>query len=170
LGRVLGVADRAVGAVAEPLRMLFEPGMVERALDGEIERDLQAVFGGGGDQPAEILGRAERRVDRIVSAFDAADGIGAAGIVGPGLQCIVAALAVGRADGMDRREIEDVEAHVANAGKALVTSSNVPRERGKSSYQLANSACGRSTSTAMAAWRQEKARSSASATRRRVSL
>ncbi len=50
-----------------------------------------------------------------------------------------------------------------------MTSSNVPRERGKSSYQLANSACGRSTSTAIGSGRLASARSSTSAIWRRVS-
>src|SRR5437899_12518468 len=89
--------------------------MVERALDGEVERDLQALFARSSDQAAKILRRAERRMNRVVPTLDAADGIGAAGIIGAGREGVVAALAVGRADGMDRREIEDVEAHVADA-------------------------------------------------------
>ena len=98
--------------------MLLQPGMVGRALDGEIERDLQAVFARRGDQAAKILERAERRMNRVVPAFGAADGIGAAGIVRAGASGVVAALAVGRADRMDRREIEHVEAHVADARQA----------------------------------------------------
>ena len=119
LRRILGVADRAVGAAAEPLRMLLEPGMIERTLDGEIERDLQALLGRGGDQAAKILRRAERRMNRVVPALDATDGIGAAGIVWPGRKRVVATLAVGRADRMDRREVEDIEAHVADARQGL---------------------------------------------------
>ena len=47
LGRVLGVLEGAVGAVVEPLRVLGEPGMVGRALDREIERDVDPVSGRG---------------------------------------------------------------------------------------------------------------------------
>ena len=36
LGRVLGVLQRAVGAAVEPLRVLGEPRVVGRALDGEV--------------------------------------------------------------------------------------------------------------------------------------
>jgi hypothetical protein len=36
--------------------MLLEPGMVGRALDGEIERDLEPVLAAGRHQPAEVLG------------------------------------------------------------------------------------------------------------------
>ena len=47
LRRVLGVADRAVGPALEPLRMLLEPGMIRRALHGEVERDFHAVLAAG---------------------------------------------------------------------------------------------------------------------------
>ena len=42
LRRVLGVLDRAVGAAVEPLRMLAQPRVVGRALDREVERELDA--------------------------------------------------------------------------------------------------------------------------------
>lgn len=50
-------------------------------------------------------------MDRLVAALLAADRIRAAGVAGLGTQGIVAALAMGAADGVDRREIENVEAH-----------------------------------------------------------
>src|SRR3979411_2268080 len=93
--------------------------MVERALYGKVECDLQAVFTRSGNQTAKILRRAQRRMNRIVPTLGAADGIGTAGIIGAGLEGVVATLAVGRADRMDRREIEDVEAHVADARHGL---------------------------------------------------
>ncbi len=43
LWRVLGVLDGAVGAMEEPLGMLLDPGMVGRALEGDVERELHAV-------------------------------------------------------------------------------------------------------------------------------
>ena len=42
LGRVLGVLERPVGAAVEPLGMLRQPRVVGRALDREVERDLDA--------------------------------------------------------------------------------------------------------------------------------
>ena len=69
------------GRQSNHLRMLPQPGMIRRALDGEIERDLHAVRGRGVAQAAEILERAERRMDRVVPALAAADRVGAAGIV-----------------------------------------------------------------------------------------
>ena len=43
LGRVLRVLQRPVGAAVEPLRVLGQPGVVGRALDREVERDLEVV-------------------------------------------------------------------------------------------------------------------------------
>src|SRR5258707_14654380 len=93
--------------------------MVERALDSEVERDLQAVFTRSGDQTAKILRRAQRGMNRIVPTLDAADGIGTAGIIGAGLEGVVATLAVGRADRMDRREKGGGEAHGAGGRDGL---------------------------------------------------
>src|SRR6202030_204844 len=84
------------------------------ALDGEVERDLDAVCARRAAQPAEIVDAAERRMDGVVAALAAADRVRAAEIVRRGAQAVVAALAVGRADRMNRREIDDVEAHVAD--------------------------------------------------------
>ena len=47
-----------------------------------------------------------------------ADGPRAAGVVGPGVERVVAALAGGVADGVDRREVHDVEAHGRHRGEA----------------------------------------------------
>ena len=62
--------------------MLLQPRMVGRALHGEIERDFHLVRVAGVDQAAEILERAELRLDRVVAAVLVADRIEAAGIVG----------------------------------------------------------------------------------------
>ena len=64
----------------------------------------------GLDQPAEIVERAELRVHGVVAAILVADGIEAAGVVRPGIERVVLALAVGAADRMDRRQVENVEA------------------------------------------------------------
>ena len=80
--------------------------MIGRALDGEIERQFHAVRRRGVAQPAEIVERAEARVDRVMSALGAADRVGAARIAGFGMRRIVAALAVGPPDRMDRRKID----------------------------------------------------------------
>ena len=79
---------------------------------------------------AEVLERAELGMDRVVPALRRADRIGAADDrPAPARQAVVAALAVRRADRMDRREIEHVEAHVADRGQARdhVVEGAVPR-------------------------------------------
>ena len=44
LGRILGVLDRAIRAPAEPLRMLGDVGMIGSALEGDVQRQLEAVL------------------------------------------------------------------------------------------------------------------------------
>src|SRR3546814_14342855 len=64
LRRILGELDGAVGAPVEPLRVLLDPGMVGRALDGDVEGDLQPVLGGRVRQAGEVVEVAELRMDR----------------------------------------------------------------------------------------------------------
>ncbi len=78
--------------------------MIGRALDREVDRDLEAVVARGGDERGEILERPELGMDRVVAAVRRADRIGAADVVRLGGQRVVGALAVGRADRVDRRE------------------------------------------------------------------
>ena len=92
--------------------------MIRRALDREVERDLKSVLVCCRDEPAEIFTRAKLPVDRIMPALVAADRVRAAGVAGGGVKRVIAPLAVLLADRMDRRKIKDVEAHLANIGKA----------------------------------------------------
>src|SRR5688572_3937874 len=73
LGRILRVLDAAVGPVTEPFGMLGHVRVVRRALKRDVERDGYAVRARRLDQPAEVLGRSELRVDRLVAAFPRAD-------------------------------------------------------------------------------------------------
>ena len=47
----------------------LQPGMIRRALDGEVERDLHAEAAAGVDEAAEIVERAELRMHRVVAAL-----------------------------------------------------------------------------------------------------
>ena len=69
LGWVLGVLDRAVGAVLEPLGVLARVGMIRRALERDVERHVEPMFGRRCDQVAEVVQRAQVRVDRFVAAL-----------------------------------------------------------------------------------------------------
>src|ERR1035438_9271682 len=55
----------------------------------------------------------------LMSAVSRTDGPGTAAIVRLALWVVVAALAEGAADGMNRREIDDVETHLRDVGQAL---------------------------------------------------
>ena len=74
-----------------------------------------------------------------------ADGPRAAGVVGPGGEAVAAALAVGGADRVDRRQVHDVEAEVGDVAQVLDGALSPPKLRGNSSYQAACPARGRST-------------------------
>ena len=101
LGRVLRVLERAVRPPVEPLRMLREPRVVRRALDREVERDLEPMLLGGRDEPIEVLQRPQLGVDRVVPSLRPADRPRAPRIALRGDECVVATLPVrlSRSDG-----------------------------------------------------------------------
>src|SRR5207249_4484166 len=111
LRRVLRISDAAVRPVLEPLWVLMHPGMVGRALKGDVDGHLDAPGAGGGHQPAEVGQGPQERADRGVAAFGGADRPGAAHGVGVGGRVVVGALAVAEADRVDGRKVEDVEPH-----------------------------------------------------------
>ena len=69
LRRVLGVADRAVGPLAEPLGMVPDPRVVGAALEGVVEGDLHAERLGLLAERDEVVERAELGVDGVVAAL-----------------------------------------------------------------------------------------------------
>ncbi len=119
LRRVLRVGDRAVGPDGEPLRMRGDPRVVGRALQREVERDLHAELIRARDERVEVVEVAELRVDRVVPARGRADRPRGADVARLGVHGVVAALAVHGADRVDRREVDDVEAHLRDAVELL---------------------------------------------------
>ena len=117
LGRVLGIADRPVGKMPEPLRVLGDPRMVGRGLEGQIDGHFDAPGRRRGHQVPELLQGAQLGVDRGVPALEAADGPRTAGVALGGLRGPVAALASRPPDGVDGREVQDVEPHVGHVGQ-----------------------------------------------------
>ena len=95
------------------------PRVVGRALQREVERDLEAELVRLGDERVEVLERAEVGMDGVVAALGRADRPRDAGIAGPGVERVVRALAKRRADRMDRREVDDVEAHGGDGRQPL---------------------------------------------------
>ena len=119
LRRVLGVFDGAVGSPVEPFRVLLDPGMVGRAVDGEVDGDIEPVIARGRNQAGEILERAEFGMKGVMAAILRTDGIRAARIVRRRPQRVVAALAVGAADRVNWREVEHVETEIADIRQPL---------------------------------------------------
>ena len=136
LGRVLGVPDRAVGPVVEPLGMLGAP-RGGRASTGARSRARPP-----GRAPRPPSTKASKSSSVPSSGWMAvwppsarADGPRAARVVGPGVERVVAALAVRAADRVDRRQVDDVEAHVGDGGQPLARRPrSPPSDRGNSSY------------------------------------
>src|SRR5579862_999135 len=110
--------------------MLLQPRMVGRALDREVECDLDAVVLRLGDETAEVLLRPEGRVDRVVAPVRRADRPRAADVALLSLLGVVAAFPVRQADRVDRREVEDVEAELGEGRQLLPDSLEAaPRAR-----------------------------------------
>src|SRR5260370_40542795 len=120
--RVFRILDRTIGFAPEPLRMLREPGMVGRALDGKVERDFQSMLRAGPHQATEIVERPKLGMYGIVAALGRADGIGAARIAGFATERVIAALAVDAADRMDWSQIKHIEAQRGDVGQSIDTS------------------------------------------------
>ena len=115
LGRILRIGDRAVGQDREPFGVLTDPRVVRRALEGQVQGDLHAELTGTGHQGVEVVEGAQIGVDDIVPAIGRADAVGRARVIRTRIEGVVAALAVGGADGGDRGEVEDVEPHGGDA-------------------------------------------------------
>src|SRR5438067_13340746 len=101
--------------------MQRDPWVIGRTLDREIERDFEAMVGAGSDQATEIVERAKLGMHRVMSALARSDSIGAAGITGFRLQRIVAPFAIGAADGMDRSEVQHIEAERGDLRQSINT-------------------------------------------------
>src|SRR5206468_4121299 len=67
-------------------------------------------------------------MDRVVTAVFGADRPRRAGITGAGVERVVGAFAERLTDGVDRREVDDVEAHCGNCREPLGRSLERPRQ------------------------------------------
>src|SRR5215471_12128293 len=121
LGGIFGILHCAVRAPAKPLRMLLHVGMIGGALEGEVERDLDAILLGFGDQYPKVRQGPELRMYGRMSAGRRPNGPGAPWIVGSSHGGIVLPFAVHLPNGMNRRQVEYVKAHVRDIGQARCT-------------------------------------------------
>src|SRR4051812_12565887 len=101
----------------EPFGMLSNVGVVGRALEGDVERDLDPQSTGGRDQMVEILEGPEVGMDRLMTASFGADRPRAAVVVRAGVQRVIGALAEAPPDRMYRGKVEHVEIHPGDVGE-----------------------------------------------------
>jgi hypothetical protein len=115
---VLGVLDRAVGAVAEPLGMLAYPWVLRRDLERDVERDLDAPFARRDDEPLQIVERSEIGMHRGVPPLRGADRPRATRIARLGRRRVVLALATCVRDRVDRWQVQHVEPELLDVWEA----------------------------------------------------
>src|SRR6202166_4854133 len=96
----------------EPQRMSLYVGVVRRALEGEVECDLDAELTRFRQETAKLLERAHLPQDVLVPALCRTDRPRTADILGCCGQGVVDALAVDAPDRVDGRKVQHVEAHV----------------------------------------------------------
>ena len=119
LRRVLRVLQRPVRPVHEPLGVRVEPGVVGRAVQGEIEREIDPEPPRRPQQASKSFTVPSEGSMASCPPSAAPDRPGAPGVAGAGEQRAVAALAGRDADRVDRREVEDVEAELRQARQLL---------------------------------------------------
>ena len=76
------------GRQQEPLRVLLDLGVVRRALEGDIQGNLDVIFLGFGHQVLEILQGAELRVDGLVPPSSEPMAQGVPGSPGPAVTAL----------------------------------------------------------------------------------
>src|SRR5207244_346026 len=86
--------------------------------EGDVQSDLDAVLLGPSQEAVKVLEGTELRVDGHVAALAGADAPGTAGIARPGGGRVILSLSKRSADGVDRRQVEHVEAHRRDVGQA----------------------------------------------------
>ena len=69
LGRVFGMLDRPVRPAPEPPGVFFDPGMIGRTLESQVESNLDARFACLTDEIPEVIHGAELRMDGGMSSF-----------------------------------------------------------------------------------------------------
>ena len=102
----------------EPLGVARHVGVVGRGLDGEVDRQLHAGASTASRKWRSCVQPAELRRDRVVATRRPSRWRRAIPTSsGPASRRVVAALAVRAADRMDRRQVDDVEAHGRDVGQ-----------------------------------------------------
>src|SRR5215211_5272406 len=100
--------------MGEGLRRSCGGGVVGRRLKRDVERDFDAMAARRIDEAPQIRFAAKLGMYRLVTAGGGTDCPRTSRLAGSCDQRIVAAFALRAADGMDRRQVQDVEPHVGH--------------------------------------------------------
>ena len=111
LRRIFRVLDRPVRPMPKPGWMRLHVGVIRRGLKRDVQRNFEALRGGGFHEMREVGERTQPGLDRRVASFVRTYGPGAAGVTRRRGQRIVPALAEAAADRMNRRQIQHIESH-----------------------------------------------------------
>ena len=114
--------------------MLGDPGVVWRALEGDVEGQLHAVGVRGGEQVVEAGEGAETGMDGLVAALSRADGPGTTQVVGAGVVLLLGVLRKARPMGSIGGRYRTVKAHGGDLRQQSSTSAKVPWRAGRSSF------------------------------------
>src|ERR1700712_6025738 len=99
--------------------MRLGPRVGRGALQRQVERNLEALIACGRDEVVEVVDGAQPGMDRVVSTLVTSDRPRRAAVPGGRGHGVVLALAVHLADGMNRGQVDDVEAHLRDPGEGL---------------------------------------------------
>src|SRR5579862_3342236 len=100
-----------VRARSKPFRMTLDVGMIGRGLERKVQSDLDPEVARLRKEILKILQRTQIRMNGCMPAFTRSDGPGTAYIRRTGGARVIHALARLAADRMNRRQVQNVEAH-----------------------------------------------------------
>src|SRR6185503_10409207 len=108
LGRVLRVLNGAIRTFAKPRLSLGNVGVIRRALERDVQGDLQIQRLSPLNQGAKIFQRAQLWMHRLMPTLSSTDGPHAAWIIRLGRGSVVESLTKAAPDWMNGRQIQDI--------------------------------------------------------------
>jgi hypothetical protein len=112
--------------------------MVRRALEGDIQGDLEVILKGLGGESPEIIECPQRRVDRGMPPRLGTNAPWTPRVIRAGNGSVVPTFAVRAADGMDGRQIQDIEPqgrHIRQTRLAVFKRAVTSRFRGTGAWK-----------------------------------
>ena len=114
LRRIFCICNRSIGTRCKEFRMFCGPWMVRGCLESKVHRYFKAILLCSLYEVLKVRHSAECRVNCIVATFFIADCPRNTRVAGSRCQGVVLSLAKLCSDGMNRRQVENVEPHGCN--------------------------------------------------------